>query len=116
MHVDARSVGRAYRVFRDLLVRARHERGLTQADVASRLDRPQSFVSKYERGERRLDLVEFIHIARALDIEPCAFIKELVDAWPREEVTKAGTEAEEKEADEDEDRGPHGEEDARENQ
>jgi transcriptional regulator with XRE-family HTH domain len=53
------------------------ERGLTQADVAERLGRPQSFVSKYERGERRLDLVEFLSIADALSLDPCAVIQKL---------------------------------------
>lgn len=50
------------RVLREL----RHEAGLTQAQVAERLDVPQSFVSKYESGERRLDVIELRHIARAL--------------------------------------------------
>jgi hypothetical protein len=34
------------------------------------LKRPQSFVSKYERGERRLDVIEFGEVARALGIDP----------------------------------------------
>ncbi|MFD2419961.1 helix-turn-helix domain-containing protein [Amycolatopsis pigmentata] len=51
------------RVLREL----RHEAGLTQAQVAERLDVPQSFVSKYESGERRLDVIELRHVARALE-------------------------------------------------
>ena len=47
-----------YGRFRTLLRQLREEAGLTQADVAGRLGEPQSFVSKYESGERRLDLVE----------------------------------------------------------
>lgn len=51
----------------ELLRQMRKERGLTQAQVAARLGRPQSFVSKYESGERRLDLIELRAVARALD-------------------------------------------------
>lgn len=40
--------------------------GLTQVQVAKRLDVPQSFVSKYESGERRLDVVELRHVAEAI--------------------------------------------------
>ncbi|CAM5741892.1 helix-turn-helix transcriptional regulator [Mycolicibacterium aubagnense] len=44
----------------------RREAGLTQVEVAERLDVPQSFVSKYESGERRLDVIELKHVAEAL--------------------------------------------------
>ena len=44
--------------------------GLTQAELAQRLNRPQSFVSKYERGERRLDVIEFGEVATALSVDP----------------------------------------------
>lgn len=60
---------------RKLLVSARKESGLTQADVALRLKRPQSFVSKYEHGERRLDLVEFLEVATALGVDPIRFLR-----------------------------------------
>ncbi|GJE19443.1 helix-turn-helix domain-containing protein [Methylobacterium marchantiae] len=53
-----------------LLKQERQRVGLTQQEVAQRLGAPQSFVAKYEGGERRLDLVEFIAIARAVDAEP----------------------------------------------
>jgi hypothetical protein len=43
---------------------------LTQHALALHLKKPQSFVAKYEGGERRLDVVEFITIARALDVAP----------------------------------------------
>jgi transcriptional regulator with XRE-family HTH domain len=46
----------------------RQEAGLTQVQVATRLDMPQSFVSKYESGERRLDVVELGHVAGALGV------------------------------------------------
>lgn len=65
----------AYRRFRDLLVLARQQAGLTQADLAERLKRPQSFVSKYERGERRLDVVEFGEVAKALGTDPVILLR-----------------------------------------
>jgi transcriptional regulator with XRE-family HTH domain len=65
----------AYIKLRKLLVNARREAGLTQVALALRLKRPQSFVSKYERGERRLDLVEFQEVANALGVDPIRFLR-----------------------------------------
>ncbi len=67
----------AQKRFRELLVAARKKAGLTQAELSSRLNRPQSFVSKYERGERRLDVVEFQELAQALRIDPLEFLARL---------------------------------------
>ena len=58
-----------YRDLCHLLIQARESQGLTQAKVAERLNRPQSFVSKYENGERRLDVIEFLEVAAALDVQ-----------------------------------------------
>ncbi len=66
-----------YACFRAMLVEARTRGALTQAELASRLRRPQSFVSKYESGERRLDHVEFLEVARALGVEAADFILHL---------------------------------------
>ena len=60
-----------------MLIAARKKKGLTQIDVANALDRPQSFVSKYERGERRLDVVEFLELSRAIGFDYRAFLKKL---------------------------------------
>jgi transcriptional regulator with XRE-family HTH domain len=57
-----------------MLIDARKAGGLTQVELCSRLHRPQSFVSKYERGERRLDIVEFGEVASALSIDPVLFL------------------------------------------
>jgi transcriptional regulator with XRE-family HTH domain len=46
----------------------RLDRKLTQVELAERLERPQSFVSKYECGERRLDLVELSEVCDALEV------------------------------------------------
>jgi transcriptional regulator with XRE-family HTH domain len=56
--------------FCELMIGARKAAGLTQHALALRLKKPQSFVAKYEGGERRLDVVEFIRIARALGTDP----------------------------------------------
>lgn len=50
---------------------------MTQQEVADRLNKPQSFVSKYERRERRLDLVEFVKVAKAIGIDPCRIVREI---------------------------------------
>lgn len=60
----------AYKKLSELLVTARGEANLTQVELSSRLKRPQSFVSKYERGERCLDVIEFGEVARALGLDP----------------------------------------------
>ena len=56
-------------------MQARSDAGLTQAELSARLKRPQSFVSKYERGERRLDVIEFCEVAAALGIDPVRFLR-----------------------------------------
>jgi transcriptional regulator with XRE-family HTH domain len=64
--------------FCELMVGARKSAGLTQHALALRLKKPQSFVAKYEGGERRLDVVEFIAIARALGADPLKLMGTLV--------------------------------------
>src|SRR3979409_1352004 len=56
--------------FCELMIGARKTAGLTQQALALRLKKPQSFVAKYEGGERRLDVVEFVAISRALGADP----------------------------------------------
>ncbi len=68
-----------YGLLRELLVEMRERSGLTQIEVASRLRRPQSYVSKYERGERRIDVIEFIDIANALGIHGDDGFRELLE-------------------------------------
>lgn len=67
---------RQYKIFLEQLVAARQAAGLTQQALADRLSRPQSFVAKYENGERRLDVVEFLEIAGQLGADP----HEIIDA------------------------------------
>jgi transcriptional regulator with XRE-family HTH domain len=56
-------------------VRARKAARVTQASLAETLGRPQSFVAKYESGERRLDVAEFVGIAPAIGADPLKLLK-----------------------------------------
>ena len=75
--VPKTAYSRKYARFREVLIEARLSAGVTQTQLAKRLGRPQSFVSKFETGERRLDVVEFIEVARALDADPEDIISEV---------------------------------------
>lgn len=61
----------------ELLISLRNEARLRQVDLAERLGKPQSFVSKYESGERRLDLTEVYSVCKALNISFVAFAERL---------------------------------------
>ena len=52
------------------MIKARRSAGLTQIDLAKRLKKPQSFIAKYEGGERRIDVIEFLAITRAIGADP----------------------------------------------
>lgn len=64
-----------YAVFRDLLRDLRTANGITQVQLSETLGMPQSFVSKYETGERRLDVVETRAVCGALGISFFTFVK-----------------------------------------
>ena len=66
-----------YSRFTTLLRQARHDAGLTQSQLAQRLDRPQSFVAKVEAGERRLDVVEFLEVMQVLNQSPETLLRRL---------------------------------------
>ena len=65
-----------------MLAEARQAAGLSQVDLARRLGRPQSYVSKFESGERRLDVVEFIEVAEALGRPAVDILGALVSVDP----------------------------------
>lgn len=71
-----------------LLIDARKTAGFTQLELANLIKKRQTFVSKYERGERRLDVVELIQIARCLNLDPHEIIDEI------EKVNILGSEGE----------------------
>ena len=66
-----------------MLISAREKSGLTQVEVANRLQKPQSYVSKYERGERRLDFVEFVALADVFGVDVVQFLKEFSERYCR---------------------------------
>ncbi len=69
----------SYILFRKLLLNERKKAGLTQTEVSSRLGKPQSYVYKYEKGERRLDVIEFLDIADAIGFNPHNIIDKIYD-------------------------------------
>ena len=50
---------------------------ITQEELGKALGRPQSFIAKVENGERRLDIVEFVHLCRLVGIDPVSIINKL---------------------------------------
>jgi transcriptional regulator with XRE-family HTH domain len=73
-----------------MLVAVRERAGIRQQPLAERLGKPQSFIAKYEGGERRIDLIEFIAIARALGVDPMRLFKEfLAGEAPAKQPPKA---------------------------
>jgi transcriptional regulator with XRE-family HTH domain len=69
---------------------ARKKAGLTQVELAKRLRKPQSFVSSYESGQRRLDLLELTRIAATLAVDPRALLNEILDGIvPRTQAAKS---------------------------
>jgi transcriptional regulator with XRE-family HTH domain len=67
----------------ELLARTRKAAGLTQQDLAGRLGRPQSFVSKVELGERRLDVIEFLELCRAIGMDPHQLLDDIAETTYR---------------------------------
>ena len=62
----------------EALVAARHRAGIRQQALAKKLGRPQSFIAKYEGGERRIDLIEFVAIAKALGADPLKLFRDFL--------------------------------------
>jgi transcriptional regulator with XRE-family HTH domain len=61
---------------------ARQRANITQVELARRLGKPQSFVSAYELGKRRVDVIEFLLIARALGADPVEIFAEIAASVP----------------------------------
>ena len=66
-----------YRRLQEMLIAGRVAAGLKQEEVAERLKRPQSYVSKYESGERRLDVIELIEVTAAIELDPAEVVRAL---------------------------------------
>jgi transcriptional regulator with XRE-family HTH domain len=66
-----------YRAFRRLLKESRQKSGVTQEQLAKKIGWSQTDVSKAERGERRLDVVEFLIWAKAIGVDAAKFVESL---------------------------------------
>ena len=67
-----------YKRLLSLLVSAREDAGLSQRALSEKLKKAPTYVSKYERGERRLDVIELLEITKALDVDPVEVIRKLI--------------------------------------
>ena len=76
----------AYQCLLLAIIGAQLAAGLRQVDLAKRLGKPQSFVSKMETGERRLDVIEFLVVARAMGADPHQLISDVLMAMPADTV------------------------------
>lgn len=85
--------GQVYGAIRSLLREIRREAGLTQMELACRLRRGQSYVSKIERGEQYIDLAEFIDWCRACGVMPSEAMRALDGVAPQQETAPAPTAA-----------------------
>ncbi len=85
------ALSKEYEAFQRILRETRKKHGLTQLDVAERLGMgiTQSDVSKIERGERRLDVAEFVLFVRALGVPPQAVLAEFERAIPERPLTRS---------------------------
>lgn len=68
----------------EVLVEARLKSGLTQAQVAKRVGKDQTFISIIERGQRRVDVLEFVALAKAMDADPKRLFAEVMKRLPGE--------------------------------
>ncbi|MBB5209648.1 helix-turn-helix domain-containing protein [Chiayiivirga flava] len=67
-----------YQTLLQLLRDLRVGQGMTQVDLGHALDNTQTFVSKIERGERRIDVLEFIDICEAMNVDPVSAFKQFM--------------------------------------
>jgi transcriptional regulator with XRE-family HTH domain len=72
----------AHSVLVSALAQTRRDMELQQADLAAKLGKDQSYISNIERGQRRVDVVEFYAIARAMDIDPIELFAQIVSKFP----------------------------------
>ena len=70
-----------YELLRSELRKARLEKGFLQSDLAKVLKRPQSYISKIESGERGLDVIEYLSICQALELDPAKWLNKLINKF-----------------------------------
>lgn len=69
----------AYRELIESLTQARRDAGLTQQEIADRLEKPQSYVAKAEGFERRLDVIEFLQMSTAIGVDGVRLVRKIAD-------------------------------------
>lgn len=72
----------AHDVLVEALVSARRDAGVLQEDLASRIGKNQSFISRIESGQRRVDILEFVALARALAVDPAKLFQRVLSKLP----------------------------------
>ena len=70
-----------YQQLLQLLVTARKKSGITQQQLAKKLGKNQSYISKYENAERRLDIIEVIAISKAINFNPVELMNDILKGW-----------------------------------
>ena len=68
-----------YSLLLSLLISIREDKELSQRALSKKLKKAPTYVSKYERGERRLDVIEFLEIMKILGADPIEIIKKIAD-------------------------------------
>jgi len=68
------------------LIQARKEAGLSQAALAGKLRCHQSLIARIESGERRIDVIELVVLARAIGVEPAEIVTGLLGVIPPDAV------------------------------
>lgn len=73
----------AHRHLVDVLIETRKAAGMTQTDLAKKVGKDQTFISLIERGQRRVDVLEFVALAKAMGQDPVEFLAEVVGRLPK---------------------------------
>ena len=73
-----------YKILLGVLIEARQRAGVTQTELARRINRPQPYMSMVERGERRIDVIQFYAIMKALGADPEEVFRELIAKLPED--------------------------------
>lgn len=73
-----------HKIVGQILARVRKQKGLTQVEMAHRLGKPQSFVSAYEAGQRRVDILELLRIAEAMGSEAAGLFEEIAEVCAKQ--------------------------------
>ena len=71
--------GGEHRHLVEVLAKARKDAVLTQAELAAKMGKDQTFISIIERGQRRVDVIEFLALAKALNADPLVLLAEVSD-------------------------------------